>query len=37
VTTIAALDVACFPKGDKIMRVVVLAGDEIVEVVPEER
>jgi hypothetical protein len=37
VTTMAAQDIACFPKGDNVMRIVILAGDEIVEVVPEDR
>jgi hypothetical protein len=35
--TIAAQDVACFPKGDNVMRIVMLAGDEVIEVVPEAR
>lgn len=34
VTTMAAQDIACFVKGDNVMRIVVLAGDDVVEVIP---
>jgi hypothetical protein len=36
IARVAAQDVACFAKRDNVMRIVVLAGDELVEIVPDE-
>ena len=34
-TTVRAQDIACFPKGDDVMRIVLVAGDDVVELGPD--